>query len=196
VSAELTCPSCTTRLRPRNPIPAGKSVCCPKCQTTFAVPRAKPRPSPRLNECIEVVEVDEEDQDLKDDDRQPRRRQARSGARPRRSELRSIAVLQKVVLIGLLVLIIGAIAQLLVADTLRMVIGIVLFPVALAYLVFVFMLAIRLYGPGVGAMLGILTLIPLIGLIAILVISGKATSTLQRGGYRVGLLGARLSEFD
>jgi hypothetical protein len=48
----------------------------------------------------------------------------------------------------------------------------------------------------VGVLLGILTLIPLIGLIVLLVINGKATKVLRANGHRVGLLGASLSEFS
>jgi hypothetical protein len=56
--------------------------------------------------------------------------------------------------------------------------------------VFVFMLALSLYSTGAGIVLGILTLIPVVGLIVLLVINGKATNVLRRHGIRVGLMGA------
>lgn len=42
----------------------------------------------------------------------------------------------------------------------------------------------------------ILTFIPLVGLIALLVINNKATKKLQQNGIRVGLMGARMADFD
>jgi hypothetical protein len=63
---------------------------------------------------------------------------------------------------------------------------------AIAATVFVFMLAIELYGPGVGALLGLLTLIPIVGLCVLLVVNGKATDTLKKNGISVGFLGASL----
>lgn len=47
---------------------------------------------------------------------------------------------------------------------------------------------------GLGIVLGILTLIPCIGLIVLLVINGKATGVLRENGIGVGLLGANLSK--
>jgi len=43
-------------------------------------------------------------------------------------------------------------------------------------------------------LLGILTLIPCIGLIVLLVVNGKATGILKQNGIKVGLLGANLSQ--
>jgi len=61
--------------------------------------------------------------------------------------------------------------------------------------VFVFLLAVKLY-EGLGVALGVLTLIPLVGLIVLLVVNQKATGTLQANGYKVGFLGAPVSQFD
>src|SRR5207249_7556152 len=69
-------------------------------------------------------------------------------------------------------------------------------PVVLTATVFVFLLSIKVYGPAMGIVLAVLTLIPCVGLIALLVVNSKATSTLQRAGFRVGFLGATLSDFD
>ncbi|MCX6376002.1 MAG: hypothetical protein NTU88_08240, partial [Armatimonadetes bacterium] len=60
--------------------------------------------------------------------------------------------------------------------------------------VFVFMLAIQLYGAGVGILFGVLALIPLVSLIMLLIVNGKATNTLRSNGVKVGFFGARLSE--
>jgi hypothetical protein len=56
--------------------------------------------------------------------------------------------------------------------------------------VFTFMLALSVYGTAAGIILGLLTLIPLLGLIPLLIVNGKATSLLRANGYTVGLLGA------
>src|SRR5262249_48906665 len=61
--------------------------------------------------------------------------------------------------------------------------------------VFLFMLALKVYSVAAGVILGILSLIPCIGLFVLLAVNGKATSILRAHGYSVGLLGASLSEF-
>jgi hypothetical protein len=45
-----------------------------------------------------------------------------------------------------------------------------------------------------GVVLGILTLIPCVGLIVLLIINSKATGILKKNGVRVGLLGAKMSD--
>ena len=60
--------------------------------------------------------------------------------------------------------------------------------------VFVFLLATKVYGTGLGVLLAILTLIPWVGLIVLLIINAKATGVLKRHGIRVGLLGAYMSD--
>ena len=42
----------------------------------------------------------------------------------------------------------------------------------------------------------LLAFIPLIGLFALLHINGKATKTLQANGVKVGLMGARMADFE
>ena len=54
----------------------------------------------------------------------------------------------------------------------------------------VFRMALVLYGTGMGIVLGLLSLIPLIGLIPLLIINSRATNVLRQHGYIVGLLGA------
>lgn len=56
------------------------------------------------------------------------------------------------------------------------------------------MLAILLYGTGKGVLLGLLTSIPLVGLIVLLVVNGKATSVLRESGVHVGFFGADLQQ--
>jgi hypothetical protein len=63
---------------------------------------------------------------------------------------------------------------------------------SLAGAIFVFLLATKLYGTGGGIALGILTLVPLLGLIILLIINGKATGILKKHGILVGFLGAKV----
>ncbi|MGP0069885.1 MAG: hypothetical protein ACLQGP_40570 [Isosphaeraceae bacterium] len=65
----------------------------------------------------------------------------------------------------------------------------------LAGTVFAFKLAMQIHSTGVGILLGILTLIPCLGLFVLLAINGSATRMLRDKGYHVGFLGADLSEF-
>lgn len=60
--------------------------------------------------------------------------------------------------------------------------------------VFVFMLAMSLYSTTTGIVLGILTFIPLVGLIVLLIVNGKATNVLRQNGITVGLMGAKSSQ--
>ena len=65
---------------------------------------------------------------------------------------------------------------------------------AITAAVFVFMLAISLHNVAAGVTLGILTLIPLVGLVVLLILNSTATKLLQSHGIKVGLLGADLNQ--
>lgn len=69
------------------------------------------------------------------------------------------------------------------------IVDVALLAVAIAGAIFVFKLSIRLFGTAVGVLLGCTSLVPLLGLIPLLVINGKATAVLTRHGLKVGLLG-------
>jgi hypothetical protein len=56
--------------------------------------------------------------------------------------------------------------------------------------VFVFMLSLSVYNTAAGIILAIFTLVPLVGLLMLLIINGKATTILRQHGIRVGLMGA------
>lgn len=53
--------------------------------------------------------------------------------------------------------------------------------------------AVKVYGVGLGILLGVLSLAPCISLIVLLLVNGKATSVLRQNGIKVGLMGADLS---
>lgn len=106
-------------------------------------------------------------------------------------DLKQIASYQKVILICILFYLGGVVGQFLIPLEMRMALALVVLVVMLVATVFVFLLATKLYGAVVGILLGILTLIPLIGLLVLLSVNGKATQTLKDNGISVGLLGAK-----
>ncbi len=108
-----------------------------------------------------------------------------------RIDLRSIAVYQKGILVCILIYIATVASQFAIPPELRLFLAIPGLGVSVAATVFVFLLATKVYSTGIGVLLGILTLIPCIGLIVLLIINGKATAVLKRNGVAVGLLGAR-----
>jgi len=86
------------------------------------------------------------------------------------------------------------IAQFGVPPELRLVFGLLAIAVIVTGAVFVFMLAIALYNTGAGVVLGILALIPLVGMIVLLIVNQKATGLLKAHGIHVGLMGAKTSQ--
>jgi hypothetical protein len=62
--------------------------------------------------------------------------------------------------------------------------------------VFVLLLGMKVSGTALGVFLGILTIVPCLGLIMILIVNVMSTTTLQTNGVRVGLLGARMRDID
>ena len=57
------------------------------------------------------------------------------------------------------------------------------------------MLASRINNTAVGVIMGILTLVPCVGLLVLLMINSSATRILRDSGHDVGFLGADMSEF-
>jgi hypothetical protein len=108
--------------------------------------------------------------------------------------LRNVARYQKGVLMCILIQILGVIVQLLLPPSLAMFSGIALIAIGIAATVFVFLLATNVYTTPLGIVLGILTLIPCIGLIVLLIVNSKATTVLRQNGIKVGLLGANLAD--
>ena len=111
-----------------------------------------------------------------------------------REDLRSVAKYQKGILVCILIYLISVIGQFAIPAEARAIIGLGILVVGLVGTVFVFLLAIKVYSTGVGVLLGILTLVPCIGLFVLLVVNGKATGVLKQNGIKVGLLGANLSQ--
>lgn len=113
-----------------------------------------------------------------------------------RVDLRRVAVYQKGILFCILFYFFAVAGQFLLPESLQLLVVLSVVVIGLTGAVFVFMLATKIYGTGQGVLLGILTFIPCIGLIALVVVNGKATKILQHNDIKVGLLGARMSDFD
>jgi len=112
-----------------------------------------------------------------------------------RQDLYSIAVNQKVILVCIFLYLLVVIVQFAVPSEVRIFLAIGVFGIGIVATVFVFLLALKVWGTGMGIVLAILTLIPCIGLIALVVINQQASGILTNHGYEVGLLGASLSQF-
>lgn len=114
----------------------------------------------------------------------------------RREDVRSVAFYQKGILVCILLYLLSVVGQISLVlaglPPLILLLRLATLLVALTGMVFVFLLATKVYGAGRGILLGLLTLIPCLGLIMLLIVNGKATRVLQQNGYKVGLLGAKL----
>lgn len=77
--------------------------------------------------------------------------------------------------------------------TIVRVIGLLL---SIASLVVLYQLASKVYNVGLGVLCAILGFLPCIGLVTLLVVNGTATGILKSAGYKVGLMGANLNQFQ
>ena len=109
-------------------------------------------------------------------------------------DLRSVARYQKGILGCNLLYLIPVICSFTFPDQLGPILGVCGVVTGLLGTGFVFLLSIKVYGNGVGVLLGILTLIPCIGLLVLLAVNSKATAILKQNGIKVGLLGANISQ--
>jgi uncharacterized membrane protein len=112
-----------------------------------------------------------------------------------REDVRAVAVYQKGILVCLAIYLLLVIGQFAVPADVRPILGLVFVSLGVAGLVFVFLLSTKVYSTAVGVILAVLTLLPCIGILVLLVVNSKATRILTDNGYKVGLLGAKLSDF-
>lgn len=110
-------------------------------------------------------------------------------------DVKRVASYQKSILVCILIYFIGVFGAPTVPPEFRPFVAIALFAVIITGTIFVFLLAIKVYSVGVGILLGILALVPCVGLLVLLLINGKATRILKQNGIKVGLLGANMSQF-
>jgi hypothetical protein len=131
----------------------------------------------------------------------------------RRQQVRTIAVYQKGVIICVLIQFLVPIGVLVLVGVdaalpwgaervsyhlhnIALLLALLLVPAVLAAMVLAILLSLKVYGNAIGILLAALMLVPCLGLLVFLLVNYKATSILRENGHRVGLLGARLSEFE
>lgn len=110
----------------------------------------------------------------------------------RQEDVRSVALYQKGILVCILLYLLAVVGHYFIPPEFWIFIRLGILLLGLAGTVFVFLLATKVYGVGLGILFGLLTLIPCFGLLMLLAINGKATNVLRQNGYRVGLLGAKI----
>jgi hypothetical protein len=110
--------------------------------------------------------------------------------RPPRVDLRTVAIRQKGVIYCIFAYVAGIIVQMFFPADFFSPHVLFMLGVFIAAMAFVFLLAMEVYGVGRGIVLGLLTLIPPIGLVILLIVNHHATHLLRRHGIRVGLFGA------
>ena len=112
-----------------------------------------------------------------------------------RTDLKDVARYQKYVLICILIYIILFATSLGVPQEMKSIVAVLILILIVVEAVFAFMLSMKVYSTAVGIVMGIGTLVPCAGLLALLMISNRATNLLREHGHKVGLMGANLSEF-
>jgi hypothetical protein len=110
-----------------------------------------------------------------------------------REDLLKVAKYQKGILVCILVYILAVAGQFALPPQIRPLVGLGVLVVGLIAAVFTILLAMKTHGTGLGIILGVLCLVPILGLLILLLVNQKATTVLQLNGIKVGLLGADLS---
>lgn len=108
-----------------------------------------------------------------------------------RDDLRAVAVRQKVIVICLSLYVALALLALFVPANIATIIGAFTGVVILVATIYVFLLATKLYGTAFGILLGILTLVPFIGIIVLLMVNARAIAVLRGAGVDVGFFGVK-----
>jgi hypothetical protein len=111
-------------------------------------------------------------------------------APPPSTNLRQVASRQRAIMLCILGYIAAYVLMFLTPSPINLVFAVAVIGLSITAAVFVFMLSLSVYNTTVGIVMGILTLIPIVGLITLLIINGKATRTLRAHGIHVGLRGA------
>jgi hypothetical protein len=110
-----------------------------------------------------------------------------------REDLLKVAKYQKGILVCILVYILAVAGQFALPLQIRPLVGLGVLVVGLVAAVFTIRLAMKTHGTVLGIILGVLCLVPILGLLILLLVNQKATTVLQLNGIKVGLLGADLS---
>lgn len=214
-----SCPSCQARYNLPDAM-NGKKVRCAKCNQTMVVALEEPpvleavevaeepvRPAVKKSRMRPDEEIDDQgevtvkksrarpDEEMDDqEEEQPRQRKrvkARKGATSQ-AGLGAIAFYQRAILLCILGNLLAGVLFAFLPPAIGVLIWLALIPVGIASTVFVGLLAKELLGTALGILLGVLTLVPGIGLIVLLVVNQLATRRLKHNGIKVGLLGASM----
>jgi hypothetical protein len=135
----------------------------------------------------------DEDEDEQEEEQPRKRKRARDrqGASGQ-TELGAIAFYQRAILLCIVGNLVDGILRVVLPPEIGVLFWLTLLPVGIASCVFVGLLARELLGTVLGIILGVLTLVPGIGLIVLLVVNQLATRRLKSNGIKVGLLGASM----
>jgi hypothetical protein len=109
-------------------------------------------------------------------------------------DFRSVASKQRGLMICILGYIVISLIYFVARPDLRSFLSSIALCVVLAGTVYVFVLATALYNTGTGILLGILSLMPILGLIVLLILQSKANRLLKANGIRIGLMGADMDQ--
>ena len=105
-----------------------------------------------------------------------------------REDLLKVAKYQKGILVCILVYILAVAGQFALPPQIRPLVGLGVLVVGLIAAIFTILLAMKTHGTGLGIILGVLCLVPILGLLILLLVNQKATTVLQLNGIKVGLL--------
>jgi hypothetical protein len=109
-------------------------------------------------------------------------------------DLYKVASAQKAILVALLIYFGSLIAIQFVRPPLYYVLVVAGLIAAFAMFIFMVILAVQVYNVIGGILLGLLMLIPLLNLLVVLMVNGKATEIIRSNGFKVGIMGADLDE--
>jgi len=112
----------------------------------------------------------------------------------RRETLRKVALYQKGIVACILVYVTVLLSQAVIPERMtHLLIGVALCDIVVGT-TFVFLLSARVYTSAVGVWMGLLTLVPCLGLGILAITDRRATVILRQNGVKVGLFGANLRE--
>ena len=108
--------------------------------------------------------------------------------------LRAIAGYQRAMIACILMMLALFVPMLAAGSGFAAYFAVALLAAQLSAAVFVMLLAAQLFGTLGGVLLGVLSMTPLVGLLVIFLINGRAIRRLKANGVPIGFLGARISE--
>jgi predicted RNA-binding Zn-ribbon protein involved in translation (DUF1610 family) len=75
----------------------------------------------------------------------------------------------------------------------RVIIGAIYLAATIGLMIYIFMLARKMYNLGIGILLGLLAIVPCVNFLLAFMVNQRVTKYLQEHGYEVGFLGAKVS---